>query len=131
MTKNYHLTQLPQWGSVAGMDSPIIIYETKAFTKRFDKIMEEKERLELYHFIQSSPKAGDVIIGSGGIRKLRWARPGMGKRGGVRVIYYFFDAQGLISLLTVYAKNEREDLDKQDIKLFKQLVEKIREELED
>lgn len=112
------------------MDSSILIYETKAFTKRFDKLMGEKERLDLYRFMQSSPKAGDVITGSGGIRKLRWSRPGMGKRGGVRVVYYFFDTRGLISLLTVYAKNEREDLDKQDIKLLKQLVEHIREELE-
>ena len=112
------------------MTSSILIYETKAFTKRFDKLMSEKERQELYRFMESSPKAGDVIIGSGGIRELCWARAGMGKRGGVRIVYYFFDTRGLISLLTVYAKSEREDLDKRDIKLLRQAVEHIQEELE-
>jgi hypothetical protein len=70
------------------------------------------------------------IPGSGGIRKLRWSRPGMGKRGGVRVIYYFFDARGLVSLLTVYAKSEQEGLTKEEIKALAAVVEQISNEMD-
>ena len=52
-----------------------------------------------------NPTVGDVVPGTGGVRKLRWSRPGMGKRGGMRVLYYVQDARGRIWLLTLYAKN--------------------------
>jgi len=109
---------------------PIVIFETKPFTRNFDKLVGKAERLELYCHLESGPKSGDVIPGSGGIRKLRWSRPGMGKRGGVRIIYYFFDARGLVSLLTIYAKSDKEDLSKQEIKAFRNVVEQIKSEID-
>lgn len=64
------------------------ICETPTFKKLVDELLSETERQELCVFIANNPEAGDVIPGSGGCRKLRWSRPGMGKRGGARVIYY-------------------------------------------
>ena len=109
-------------------DEPILIRETPLFTKAFDKIASEKERRDLYVHLAARPDDGDVISGSGGLRKLRWKRPGMGKRGGMRVIYYYFDQFGLISLLVAYAKSEKEDISKQDVAVMAALVDKIKEE---
>jgi hypothetical protein len=58
----------------------------------------------------AQPTFGDVVPGTGGVRKLRWSRTGMGKRGGVRVLYYVQDAKGRIWLLTVYAKSAKENV---------------------
>jgi hypothetical protein len=69
------------------------------------------------------PGDGKIIKGSGGIRKLRWAGSGRGKRGGLRVIYYWWTAKDRISMLIVYAKNERDDLTAEQLKqLRSQLV---------
>ena len=62
------------------------------------------------NFIARTPEAGDVIPNTGGVRKLRWGRAGMGKRGGTRVIYFYHDANRPLYLLMVYAKAQREDL---------------------
>lgn len=61
-------------------------------------------------FIAANPEAGDVIPGTGGVRKVRWARAGTGKRGGARVIYFYHDAGRPLYLLMVYAKARRENL---------------------
>ena len=65
-------------------------YETRLFKKAVEKILDEESQLELYGALAEDPSQGDVIPGTGGLRKLRWKRPGMGKRGGARVIYYFY-----------------------------------------
>jgi hypothetical protein len=62
-------------------------------------------------WLVANPEAGDVIKGSGGCRKVRWARSGIGKRGGVRVIHYNRLAEGVIYLLLIYAKGVRDDVD--------------------
>lgn len=108
----------------------VVIYETKPFEKKFKKLLGDKERDSLYRHLEASPKDGDVIPGTGGIRKLRWSRPGMGKRGGVRIIYYLFDAHNFVSLLTVYAKSEKEDLSKQETRALCEVVEQISNELD-
>jgi len=69
------------------------------------------------------PKSGDVIQGSGGLRKIRVASKGHGKRGGARIIYYHLDAKGQIYLLLVYAKNEYGDLSNEQKKKLKKFVE--------
>ena len=79
------------------------VAETEIFQRYAAAIWSESERLEFIEWIAANPLAGDVIPGSGGCRKVRWSRAGMGKRGGARVIY--FNVQdGRIWLLIVYAK---------------------------
>jgi len=68
-----------------------------------------------------NPEAGDTISGTGGFRKIRWSRPGIGKRGGVRVIYYHITSKGRIYLALVYPKNEQNDLTEEQKKVLKQL----------
>ena len=76
----------------------------------------------LVDYLAYNPAAGDLIQGTGGVRKLRWALEGRGKSGGARVICFFHDAGMPIFALTVYAKNERSDLSQQDRNDFKQLT---------
>lgn len=72
--------------------------------------LSEEERAELVVFLAANPEAGDLIQGTGGLRKLRWAKQGGGKRGGYRAIYYFFTEEVPIYLLAIYAKNQQVDL---------------------
>ena len=81
------------------------IRETKQFAKAFDKLVGSEDRPRLHQFLAERPEAGALIRGSHGIRKLRWARPGSGKSGGVRVIYYFGGEKMPLYLLSLFAKN--------------------------
>lgn len=84
----------------------------------------------LYRELQSSlienPDAGDLIEGTGGLRKLRWKLPGTGKRGGVRVIYYWRMAENQILMLLVYPKSAKDDLSPAEKKQLRSIVEKWR-----
>jgi mRNA-degrading endonuclease RelE of RelBE toxin-antitoxin system len=84
--------------------------EASAFTRYIYDYLSDEEYLGLQSFLLQYPEAGKVVPGSGGIRKLRWAVAGRGKRGGVRIIYYFRRQRDEIWLLTVYAKNEFENV---------------------
>jgi mRNA-degrading endonuclease RelE of RelBE toxin-antitoxin system len=68
-------------------------------------------------------ETGDIIRGSGGVRKLRWAAAGRGKRGGLRIIYYLRSKQGEIWLLTLYAKNEAESISGPILKRIKEEID--------
>lgn len=72
--------------------------------------MPESDQASLVDFIAANPEAGDVIPGTGGVRKVRWALPGGGTRGGARVIYYFHNPSFPIFLLAAYGKNEKANL---------------------
>jgi len=80
--------------------------EATAFTKYIYTYLSEDEYVGLQSFLLQYPEAGQVVPGSGGVRKLRWGMAGKGKRGGVRIIYYFKRQDAEIWLLTIYAKNE-------------------------
>lgn len=97
--------------------------ETKLFSKKLPSHLADDEYRELQAYMLEQPDAGDIIRGSGGIRKLRWKVEGRGKRGGVRIIYYLELAESRFLLLTLYAKNELEDLTTNEIKLLKRIVE--------
>ena len=73
------------------------------------------------------PTAGDLIPRTGGARKLRWARPGKGKRGGIRVIYYFHDGKDTIWFLAVYAKSDQENLSSAELNELKDLIQELKE----
>ena len=84
--------------------------DTKLFTRFIDGYLSDDEFAALKLYIVVNPEAGDLIKGSGGVRKLRWSSSGRGKRGGIRVIYYLRLQQGQIWLLTAYAKNVRDTI---------------------
>ncbi len=79
--------------------------ETRLFTKLVLEYLTDEEYAALQEFLMRDPEFGPVIPGSSGVRKLRWAAPGRGKRGGYRVIYYVRRANGVIWMLTMYRKN--------------------------
>jgi hypothetical protein len=85
------------------------------------KLMDDEERAELVAYMAFNPTAGDVVPGSGGVRKVRWGLEGRGKRGGARVIYFFHDLEMPLYIFTAYAKNERENLDPSEMKAFQKL----------
>src|SRR5271170_6851437 len=97
----------------------VVFVETPVFYRRVQKFMDDDEYAELQMFLVLRPEAGNIIKGSGGIRKLRWAGSGRGKRGGLRVIYYWWVAKDRISLLLVYPKNEMDDLTADQLKMLK------------
>ena len=105
---------------------PITVVEVEPFPSKADQVWREEERLEFITFIALNPMAGNVIPGSGGIRKVRWSRQGKGKRGGVRVIYYFHDALIPLFLLTVYSKSRKDDLSREELKAMRKLVAELR-----
>lgn len=80
--------------------------ETRLFTQLVQNYLSDDEYSALQAALVANPEAGDVVRGSGGVRKLRWGLGSRGKRGGVRVIYYLRLRQGQIWMLTMYAKNE-------------------------
>ncbi len=100
----------------------VTVVETAAFLARADKLLDVGEREALKLAIAADPLAGDLIRGSGGVRKLRFGFAGRGKRGGVRVIYFFHNDRMPAFLLTVFAKNERSDLSQAEIAALRRLV---------
>jgi len=105
---------------------PITVVEVEPFPSRADQVWNEEERMEFINFIACHPMAGDRIPGSGGIRKVRWTRQGKGKRGGVRVIYYYHDPSHPLFLLTVYAKSKKDDLSADELRAMRKLVVELR-----
>lgn len=101
---------------------PITVVETPEFLSATRKLMDEGERALLVDYLAWNPTAGDLISGTGGVRKLRWALEGRGKRGGARVVYFHHDADMPLFMLTAYAKNEQADLSQQDRNDFKRLT---------
>jgi hypothetical protein len=97
--------------------------ETATFADEADKIWSEDERLEFFTWLATDPQAGDVIPDSGGCRKVRWSRPGMGKRGGTRIIYFTQLSAGEIWLLLVYAKAARANIPGHLLKAIRKEIE--------
>jgi hypothetical protein len=101
---------------------PISVIETPEFLSASRKLMTDEERALLVEYLAYNPTSGDLIPGTGGVRKLRWGLEGRGKRGGARVVYFHHDVGMPLFALTAYAKNERADLSQQDRNDFRQLT---------
>ncbi len=86
------------------------VVETIRFLKDAARLMPETDKTRLVQFIAANPEAGDVISETGGVRKLRWALSGGGKRGGARVVYLFYNETLPVFLLAMYGKNEKGNL---------------------
>ncbi len=87
-----------------------VFIETPLFTKLAADYLSDDELSAVQQRLSDTPETGDLIPGSGGLRKMRWGASGRGKRGGVRIIYYARTRAGVIWLLTLYAKNEAENI---------------------
>jgi len=96
--------------------------ETTGFSRIRENYFDDSQFHMLQLYLMDQPDAGDIIKGSGGVRKLRWGLPGKGKRGGVRVIYYWVTKEHQILFLTAYAKNEAGDLSPDTIKAIREIV---------
>ena len=101
------------------------VVETPSFVREAKSLLPDEERLELINFLAANPDAGDLMPETGGIRKIRWGTRNMGKRGGVRVIYYFHSDSIPLFLLNVFAKNEKSNLTKAERNDLKQLVPRL------
>ena len=88
----------------------MIFIETSIFTRLIVELLNDKEYESLQKFLLKRPDAGDIIPGSGGVRKLRWGKEGTGKRGGIRIIYYWKKSDDEIWMLTVYEKSKQENI---------------------
>ena len=88
----------------------LTVVETRVFSRRAEKLLKVEEYAELILYLASHPEEGDEISGTGGVRKLRFAAFGRGKSGGVRVIYYFYDAENPLYAMLLYGKNEQVNL---------------------
>ena len=102
--------------------------ETPFFTKTLDRYLDDDEYSEMQAHLNKHPDSGKVVPGSGGVRKLRWAAEGRGKRGGLRVIYYLRLARGQIWMLTLYGKNAREDIPAHVLKTMKEAIEDAKDD---
>jgi hypothetical protein len=101
----------------------VIIVETSVFTRQIRNVMSDEEYHRLQVLLVSQPGLGALIPGGHGLRKLRWRAEGRGKRGGVRIIYYWAVRTDKILMLYVYPKNEQEDLTPNQLKLLRKIVE--------
>lgn len=101
----------------------MVFIETPTFTKRVLELLDDEQYAALQTKLARQPDAGPLIPRSGGMRKIRWAAGGRGKRGGVRLIYYWWVARDRISMLLVYPKNEQDNLSADQVKQLRRALE--------
>jgi len=102
--------------------------ENPVFTRLVNKLLSDDEYRELQEVLIYRPDLGDIIQGTGGLRKLRWSRRGRGKRGGVRVIYYWLMDDKQILMLYIYPKSQQEDLTPAQKKTLKSIAKRWSDE---
>jgi hypothetical protein len=101
----------------------MVFIETPAFTADVKTLLPDNSYAGLQRELIARPTAGDLIPGTGGLRKIRWKLPGQGKRGGARVIYYWRASESQIWLLAIYGKGSKSDLSAADKELMRKIVE--------
>jgi hypothetical protein len=99
--------------------------ESSIFQRVLPAYLDDDGYSELQQYLIQNPEVGEVVPGSGGLRKVRWARPGAGKRGGLRIIYFVRYRPNEFWMLTLYAKPKRENI---PAHILKQLLEAFRHE---
>jgi hypothetical protein len=101
----------------------MVFIETPVFTRQVKELLSDEAYSEFQWFLALRPQAGPVIQGTGGLRKVRWAVPGGGKSGGVRVIYFYLTAASQVRLLAIYSKGVKDDLSAAEKKVLRRLVQ--------
>jgi mRNA-degrading endonuclease RelE of RelBE toxin-antitoxin system len=102
----------------------MVFIESPQFTRAMTELMDDDEYRLLQAALLGNPEAGALIVGSGGLRKVRWSLPGRGKRGGARLIYYYWMVKRRIYLLYAYSKSAKGDLTREQIKILAGLVQR-------
>lgn len=102
-----------------------VFFETPIFTRLLPTYLDDESYRALQRLLLSSPEAGAVMPGTGGFRKLRWEDPrrGKGKRGGLRIIYYYLTADRQIWFFTIYGKDDAVDLSQEEKKALKKAIQ--------
>ena len=103
----------------------ISIAETETFQRKVARLLSDDEKAELIAYLAMHPNAGVLVKATGGIRKLRWARHGQGKSGGVRVIYNFHSDMMPLYLLTIFGKNEKANISGREKQLLTRAIEDL------
>jgi len=101
----------------------MVIVETTVFTRRVQSVLSDEQYRVLQNQLVANPQLGKVIPGSGGLRKMRWSVSGKGKRGGLRIIYYWLASRDMILMLFVYPKNVQDDLTPEQLKALKKIID--------
>ena len=99
--------------------------ETATFTRLLADLLTDDEYADLQNVLVENPERGDIIRGSGGLRKLRFALPGRGKSGGARVIYYWLRNDAQIYMLLIYPKSKKDDLTDRETALLREFVKEL------
>ncbi len=99
--------------------------ETPTFTRQIVELLQDDSYAGLQNSLADNPASGDLVRGGGGIRKLRYALPGRGKSGGIRVIYYWLTDKGQIYMLLVYPKSKKDTLTDKETAILAQLVKAL------
>jgi hypothetical protein len=110
----------------SSVDLSMKIIETTIFTRQISELVVDEQKQKLLDELIIEPNAGNVIKGSGGLRKLRWSAHGRGKSGGIRVIYYWCEER-VMYLLLAYPKNTKDDLSARELSILREVVEKEKE----
>lgn len=101
----------------------LTVAELPEYIRASEKLLTDAERQDVIRYLAEHPKSGDLLEGTGGIRKLRWGRGGQGKSGGVRIIYYFHSEIIPLYLLTLFAKGDMGNLSKAERNELASLVD--------
>jgi hypothetical protein len=121
--------KLPHWGYILFMNKNnklITVVETPEFIKQASQFMSDENRREFINYIAANPDAGDLITGTGGVRKVRWASdPSKGKSGGSRVIYFYHNNDMPLFLFTAYSKATRENISQSERNELKIVVKHL------
>lgn len=99
------------------------IVELPEFLRKAQDLLANDEKISLINYLAAHPQSGDLMQGTGGIRKLRWAAQGRGKSGGVRVIYYFHNEAIPLFLLTIFGKGEKANLSKSECNILNKFTD--------
>ena len=110
---------------------PQVIVETVSYLKAVEDIWDEETQIDFKNYISLHPDKGDIIPGTGGIRKIRWQGSGHGKRGGARIIYYVYNDKNPIYLLFAYPKNTQENLSAKEKKILANLANILKSNLKE
>ena len=100
----------------------MLFVETRVFTRELQDLMSDDDYRALQSALLLRPEAGAIIQGGGGLRKLRWGFAGTGKRGGLRVIYYWHKKEECIYMLLMYRKSHQEDLTQEQLRILRKLM---------